>query len=307
MKASVVLLMGPTATGKTALALDLAEALGGEIISVDSALVYRGMDIGTAKPSLAERARIPHHLVDILDPEQSWSAADFVREALRLVGEIQERGGLPILAGGTMLYFRALLNGLDTMPEVDPAVRAGLRARLPEQGSQALHAELARVDPEAAARIHPRDPQRILRALEIYLSTGRTLSSFQRGRRASPPASWRQIVLWPEDRGQLRERIARRFDAMLAQGFVRELEALRARPCLTAEHASQRAVGYRQGWDWLAGNTDYPTFRERSIHATRQLAKRQLTWLRGMPELERLAAETVSVQQLLERLVVHQP
>ena len=182
-----------------------------------------------------------------------------------------------------MLYFRALLVGLDAMPDVDPEVRAGLRARLPLEGSEILHAELSQVDPEAAGRIHPRDPQRILRALEVHLSTGRTLSSFQQGRRASLPEGWRQLALWPEDRAGLRERIARRFDAMLAQGFVRELETLRARPLLTAEHTSQRAVGYRQGWDWLEGRIDQATFRERAIHATRQLAKRQLTWLRGMP------------------------
>jgi tRNA dimethylallyltransferase len=308
MNASVVLLMGPTATGKTALALDLAEALDGEIISVDSALVYRGMDIGTAKPSVGERARVPHHLIDILDPEETWSAAEFAREAMRMVEAVQERGRVPILVGGTMLYFRALLDGLDAMPEVDPAVRAGLRARLPREGSEVLHAELAQVDAEVAARIHPRDPQRILRALEVYLSTGRTLSSFQRGRPASLPEGWRQLVLWPDDRVGLRERIARRFDAMLAEGFVRELETLRARPLLTAEHASQRAVGYRQGWEWLAGNIDYETFRERAIHATRQLAKRQLTWLRGKPgRVERLVAETASAGQVLERLAEQHP
>ena len=299
--------MGPTATGKTALALDLAEALGGEIISVDSALVYRGMDIGTAKPSRAERARVPHHLIDILDPEETWSAAEFARAAMRLVEAVQERGRVPILAGGTMLYFRALLVGLDAMPDVDPEVRAGLRARLPLEGSEILHAELSQVDPEAAGRIHPRDPQRILRALEVHLSTGRTLSSFQQGRRASLPEGWRQLALWPEDRAGLRERIARRFDAMLAQGFVGELETLRARPLLTAEHTSQRAVGYRQGWDWLEGRIDQATFRERAIHATRQLAKRQLTWLRGMPGAERLVAETASAGQVLERLVGRHP
>lgn len=307
MTASVVLLMGPTATGKTALALDLAEALGGEIVSVDSALVYRGMDIGTAKPGVEERVRVPHHLIDILDPEETWSAAAFAREALRLVDAIQARGRVPILAGGTLLYFRALLDGLDRIPEVDPEVRAALRARVPEEGSATLHAELSRVDPEAAGRIHPRDPQRILRALEVYLSTGRTLSSFQRGRRASLPEGWRQLVLWPTDRAGLRERIARRFDAMLAQGFVRELESLRARPLLTAEHTSQRAVGYRQGWDWLEGNIDQETFRQRAIHATRQLAKRQLTWLRRMSEAERLVAETASAGQVLERLARRQP
>jgi tRNA dimethylallyltransferase len=298
----VVLLMGPTATGKSALALELADRIGGEIVSVDSALVYRGMDIGTAKPSPEERARVPHHLIDVLDPEETWSAADFAEHASRLIGEIQARGRVPVLAGGTMLYFRALLTGLDTMPDVDPEVRAALRRRLPEEGSALLHSELARIDPAAASRIHPNDPQRILRALEVFLSTGRPLSTFQQGTRRILRGGWHCLALWPEDRERLRERIALRFDAMLAAGFARELEMLKARPLLTAEHASQRAVGYRQGWQWLAGEIDFEAFRKRAIHATRQLAKRQLTWLRGMGEVDRLAAETASVERILSWL-----
>jgi len=298
----VILLMGPTATGKTALALELAERIGGEIVSVDSALVYRGMDIGTAKPSTAERARVPHHLIDIRDPEETWSAADFAEHAQRLIGEIHGRGRVPLLVGGTMLYFRALIAGLDAMPAVDPEVRAELRARLPEVGAAALHAELSSVDPVSAERIHPNDPQRILRALEVYRSTGLALSAFQTGRSRGLPSHWCCLALLPEDRARLRERIAQRFDAMIAAGFEGELRQLMARPSLTASHASQRAVGYRQGWLWLAGEIGYDVFRERAITATRQLAKRQLTWLRGMGGFERIRAENAHVEDLLLRL-----
>jgi tRNA dimethylallyltransferase len=298
---TVILLMGPTATGKTALALELAERIGGEIISVDSALVYRGMDIGTAKPGAAELARVPHHLIDVRDPEESWSAADFVEHARRLIGEIQSRGHVPLLVGGTMLYFRALLDGLDPMPAIDPGVRAALRARLPLEGAERLHAELRGVDPVSARRIHRNDPQRILRALEVYRSTGRPLSSFQSGPGGSVPNHWRRLALWPEDRAGLRRRIGERFDAMLAAGFAGELQTLQGRTMLTAAHASQRAVGYRQGWQWLSGEISYEVFRERAITATRQLAKRQLTWLRGMEGLDRLPAERVSVDDLLVR------
>jgi tRNA dimethylallyltransferase len=298
---SVILLMGPTATGKTALALELAERMGGEIISVDSALVYRGMDIGTAKPGAAELAHVPHHLIDVREPEESWSAADFVEHARRLIGEIQSRGHVPLLVGGTMLYFRALLEGLDAMPAIDAGIRAALRARLALEGAEHLHAELRSVDPVSAQRIHPNDPQRILRALEVYRSTGRPLSSFQSGAGGPVPKHWRRLVLWPEDRAGLRLRIAERFDAMLAAGFAEELRALMERPMLTAAHASQRAVGYRQGWQWLSGEIGYEVFRERAITATRQLAKRQLTWLRGMEGLERLPAERIRVEDLLAR------
>ncbi|TVP90615.1 MAG: tRNA (adenosine(37)-N6)-dimethylallyltransferase MiaA [Thioalkalivibrio sp.] len=294
--------MGPTATGKTALALELAERIGAEIVSVDSALVYRGMDIGTAKPSRAERARVPHHLIDIREPEETWSAADFAEHARRLIGEIHRRGRVPLLVGGTMLYFRALIDGLDRMPEVDPEVRLALRARLPQVGAAALHAELRAVDPVSARRIHPNDPQRILRALEIYRSTGQPLSAFQSGRVSALPDDWHCLALLPEDRARLRERIALRFDAMMAAGLERELRDLMARPSLTADHASQRAVGYRQGWQWLGGEIDYASFRQRAITATRQLAKRQLTWLRGMDGLEVIAAESARPEDLLRRL-----
>ena len=301
MHDSVILLMGPTATGKTALALDLAERIGGEIISVDSALVYRGMDIGTAKPGARERGRIPHHLIDVRDPEETWSAADFVDHARRLIAEIRSRDGVPMLVGGTMLYFRALLDGLDAVPAIDPEVRAILRARLPVEGVERLHDELRAVDPVSARRIHPSDPQRILRALEVYQSTGRPLALFHSSPVGAMPPHWRPFALWPEDRERLRQRIADRFDLMLANGLEGELRALRERPGLTAGHASQRAVGYRQGWQWLSGEIGPERFRELAITSTRQLAKRQLTWLRGMQGrgLEYLPAERVRVEDLL--------
>lgn len=302
MTQPVILLMGPTATGKTSLALEVGERIGAEIVSVDSALVYRGMDIGTAKPSRAERARIPHHLIDIREPEETWSAADFADHARRLIGEIRGRSRVPLLVGGTMLYFRALIDGLDRMPAVDPEVRSALRARVAQVGAAALHAELRAVDPVAARRIHPNDPQRILRALEIHRSTGRPLSAFQSGSVRGLPDDWRCLALIPEDRALLRERIAQRFDAMMAAGFERELRELMARPSLTAGHASQRAVGYRQGWQWLQGDIGRETFRQRAITATRQLAKRQLTWLRGMGGLELIAAESATPEDLLRRL-----
>ncbi|WP_018881192.1 tRNA (adenosine(37)-N6)-dimethylallyltransferase MiaA [Thioalkalivibrio sp. ALE30] len=298
----VVLLAGPTASGKTALSLALAEALDAEIVSVDSALVYRGMDIGTAKPDAAEQVRVPHHLLDIRDPEDTYNASDFARDARAAIDAIHARGRIALLAGGTLLYLRALLDGFDPIPPVPDTVRASVRARLAHEGAAALHAELAHVDPAAAARIHPNDPQRILRALEVYAATGRALSSFQQGAAAQVPSGWVSLALWPEDRERLRARIAQRFDAMLEAGFVDELMALTRRPGLTAEHPSQRAVGYRQGWQWLAGEYDFATFRERAVAATRQLAKRQLTGLRRFPLHARLNAEHADLSQALEAI-----
>nr|WP_231362872.1 tRNA (adenosine(37)-N6)-dimethylallyltransferase MiaA [Thioalkalivibrio sp. ALJT] len=293
------MLAGPTAAGKTALSLALAEALDAEIVSVDSALVYRGMNIGTAKPDAGERARAPHHLLDIRDPEDTYNASDFARDARAAIAAIHARGRVALLAGGTLLYLRALLDGFDPIPPVPEAVRAEVRARLDHVGSVALHAELARVDAEAAARIHPNDPQRILRALEVFMASGRPLSSFQSGAAVAVPADWVSLALWPQDRDRLRSRIAERFDVMLEAGFVDELMALARRPGLTAEHPSQRAVGYRQGWAWLAGEYDFATFRERAIAATRQLAKRQLTGLRRFPLHGRLTAEEADMSQAL--------
>ena len=286
-------LAGPTASGKTAAALAIAQRHEVEIVSVDSALVYRGMDIGTAKPSAAELAAVPHHLIDIRDPLQAYSAAEFVRDARRLIGEIRARGRLPLLVGGTMLYFKALIEGLDDMPPADPAVRAVLEAQALQIGWPAMHAELARVDPATAARLAPNDSQRIQRALEVHRITGRPLAAFHTSRSLAPDAPattrWPLISLEPADRAWLHARIAQRFDAMLAAGFVDEVRRLRARGDLHADLPSMRCVGYRQAWELLdaqAGDAPFPIelLRECGIAATRQLAKRQITWLRSMPQ-----------------------
>ncbi|HNT37833.1 MAG TPA: tRNA (adenosine(37)-N6)-dimethylallyltransferase MiaA [Rubrivivax sp.] len=278
-------LAGPTAAGKTALALAFARALAPqrrvEVISVDSALVYRGMDIGTAKPSAAERAELPHHLVDILDPTEAYSAARFVADATRLAAEIRARGALPLLAGGTMLYFKTLREGLDAMPAADAALRQALDARAAREGWPALHAELARVDPATAARLAPHDAQRIQRALEVHAASGRPLSDWQRGAREADAAAWPMVALEPASRAWLHARIAARFEAMLAAGLLDEVRRLRARGDLHPALPSMRCVGYRQAWEALEQG-DTATLAARGIAATRQLAKRQLTWLRGM-------------------------
>ena len=286
-------LAGPTASGKTAAALAIAQRHDVEIVSVDSALVYRGMDIGTAKPSAAERTRVPHHLIDIRDPLQAYSAAEFVADARRLIGEIRARGRLPLLVGGTMLYFKALMHGLDDMPPADPAVRAALEAQALQIGWPAMHAELARVDPVTAARLAPNDSQRIQRALEVHRITGRPLAEFHTSKSIAldvhSTLGLPLVSLEPADRAWLHERIAQRFDAMLADGFLDEVRQLRARGDLHADLPSMRCVGYRQAWELLdAPSTDTPfplaRLRELGIAATRQLAKRQITWLRSMPE-----------------------
>lgn len=282
-----IAVMGPTASGKTAFALDCAERFGGEILSVDSALVYRGLDIGAAKPTADEQASVPHHMLDLRDPWQPYSAAEFAEDARRAIDGILARGRLPILAGGTGLYFHALLHGLAPMPEADPSLRAAIEAEARERGWQALHAELAKVDPVAAARIHATDPQRIQRALEVFRASGRPISAWQReAARTRFPARVLKLVLAPPDRAELHARIEYRFDAMLAAGFLGEVRALRALPGMRAvdkplDLPAIRAVGYRQAWEHLDGATDAAAFRERAIAATRQLAKRQLTWLRG--------------------------
>lgn len=282
-----IALMGPTASGKTATALELAERLGGEIVSVDSALVYRGMDIGAAKPDAAERARAPHHLLDLRDPWESYSAAEFAADARRALDDIVARGRMPILAGGTGLYFRALLEGLSPMPEADPQLRAEISAEAERAGWPAMHAQLARVDPKAAARIHATDPQRIQRALEVFRLTGKPISQWQAAHGPQrPPLRVLKLVLSPADRAVLHQRIELRFDQMLAQGFLDEVRRLRALPELAAVPApldlpAIRAVGYRQAWQYLDGEGSAAEFRDRAIFATRQLAKRQLTWLRG--------------------------
>jgi len=283
-----VCLSGPTASGKTAVALALARECPLEVISMDSALVYRGMDVGTAKPGVAERAALPHHLIDILDPTEAYSAAAFAADAARLIGEIQARGRLPLLVGGTLLYFKALTDGLAPLPAADPALRAGLEARAAREGWPALHAELARVDAATAARLAPGDAQRIQRALEVFHGSGVPLSTWH-ARGAAQPATRVPVPLVSLEpvgeagRAWLHERIATRFDAMLAAGLLDEVRALRRRPGLHAGLPAMRCVGYRQAWEALDSG-DLDALRERGIAATRQLAKRQRTWLRSLPQ-----------------------
>lgn len=277
-----IALMGPTASGKTALAVEWAERLRTEIVSVDSALVYRGLDIGAAKPEAELRARAPHRLIDIRDPHQTYSAAEFAIDALSEMQSLAGEGRVPLLVGGTGLYFRALLHGLSDMPEADSGVREGIREEAAVRGWAVMHAELARIDPVAAARIHATDPQRITRALEVYRLSGRPISDWQQAERPrSFPFRVLKLVLAPTDRAVLHERIERRFDLMLEQGFLDEVRRLREDPRLHEDLPAIRAVGYRQAWRYLAGDTDAVTFREQAIAATRQLAKRQYTWLRG--------------------------
>ena len=278
---SALLLMGPTGAGKSELALDLACRFPFEIVSVDSAQVYRGMDIGTAKPDLATRARIPHHLIDIRDPESQYSAGEFVRDASALMREIWSRGRQPLLVGGTMLYFHALLGGIAQLPEADPEVRADIEARAAAGGWAALHEELKRADPAAAARIHVNDPQRIQRALEVYRVTGEPITRLQQS--AAPVFADLEVLefaISPKDRAVLHARIAARFEAMWAAGFLEEVRLLHQRPMLSAEHPSMRAVGYRQIWKFLSGHCGLEESKKQALAATRQLAKRQSTWLR---------------------------
>lgn len=277
-----IALMGPTASGKTALAVEWAQALDTEIVSVDSALVYRGLDIGAAKPDAATRTLARHHLVDVRDPHEVFSAADFAREALPPMLALAGRGRVPLLAGGTGLYFSALLEGLSELPPADTAVRAGIAAEAQARGWAAMHAEMAAADPLAGQRIKPRDLQRITRAIEVFRLTGRPISAWQgASARRIFPFRVLKLVLAPADRAVLHERIERRFDQMLEQGFLAEMHRLRADPRLHPDLPSMRAVGYRQAWRHLDGATDAANFRAEAIAATRQLAKRQLTWLRA--------------------------
>lgn len=284
-----ICLAGPTGCGKTAAALAIAEVLPVEIISVDSALVYRGMDIGTAKPTAAELAAVPHHLIDILEPADSYSAAEFVRDAKRLATEISARGRLPLLVGGTMLYFKALFDGLSALPQADAALRAAIDAEAAERGWPAMHAELAQLDPPTAERLAPNDSQRIQRALEVIRLTGQPLSALHAASR-DEGVDWPLFSLEPTDRAWLHERLAARFDEMLAHGLVDEVQALRARGDLSLALPSMRCVGYRQAWEALDAG-DFSTLRERGIAATRQLAKRQVTWLRSMPQRRVIACD----------------
>jgi tRNA dimethylallyltransferase len=307
-----LILAGPTASGKTAIALSLARHAAIEIISVDSALVYRGMDIGTAKPTPAELAAVPHHLIDIIDPLESYSAARFVQDTQRLMAEIRARGHHPVLVGGTMLYIKSLLEGLDEMPPADPAVRAMLDAKAQAQGWPALHAELAQVDPITAARLPPGDTQRIQRALEVWHSTGRPLSSFHQ--RVAPtdgqaPGNALLVSLEPTERAWLHHRIALRFEQMMQAGFVDEVHALRRRGDLHPNLPSMRCVGYRQVWEALDAGLDLndpkplAAVTERGIAATRQLAKRQITWLRGMPWRHTVACDETDASEQVAALM----
>ncbi len=293
-----IFLMGPTASGKTALAVSLVERFPLEIISVDSALVYRGMDIGTAKPDAATLARAPHHLLDIRDPTDAYSAAAFCDDARRLMADIVARGRVPLLVGGTMLYFRALLQSLDDLPRADAVLRKKLESEATARGWPALHADLAQVDPVTAARLAPNDSQRIGRALEIFQLAGTPMSALLD--RAQPELPYRvlQLALIPSDRAVLHQRIAARFDAMLAEGLLDEVETLRRAYALTPDLPAMRAVGYRQPWAYLEGEIDMKALREQGIAATRQLAKRQLTWLRSWPDVVALdsLAEDVDAQ-----------
>ncbi|GAB2797139.1 tRNA (adenosine(37)-N6)-dimethylallyltransferase MiaA [Halomonas shantousis] len=281
-----ILLMGPTASGKTDMAMALHERLGCELISVDSAMVYRGMDIGSAKPSIEELARAPHRLIDIRDPEQTYSAAEFRLDAHREMQAISAAGRIPLLVGGTMMYYKRLLEGVANLPGADAALRAELAAWAERDGLGALHAELERVDPASASRIHPNDPQRLMRALEIQRVSGRPMSElWQEQQPENFPWRTLSIALVPAERSVLHERIAARFDAMLAAGFVEEVAALRQRPELHSGLPSMRSVGYRQVWEYLEGAHDDETLRHRGIVATRQLAKRQITWLRSWKDV----------------------
>jgi tRNA dimethylallyltransferase len=277
--------MGPTASGKTGLALDIAAKVESEVISVDSALVYKGMDIGTAKPTQEEQAGVVHHLIDIIDPAQSYSVSQFVNDTNALIGDILARGKVPILAGGTMMYFNALINGISPLPKSDEKIRDEITQQAQRLGWSKLHDELRGVDPISGERIHPNDPQRITRALEVYRSTGKTLTHWQQQEGGKCPYNIAQFAIAPADRAVLHERIATRFDLMLEQGFENEVVKLYERSDLHEDLPSIRSVGYRQMWQYLDGQLSYAEMRERGIIATRQLAKRQLTWLRGWEQV----------------------
>jgi tRNA dimethylallyltransferase len=282
-----VLLMGPTASGKTRLATELAARFSYEIVNVDSVQIYRHLDIGTAKPDREARQRAAHHLIDVVDPTERYSAARFCEEANALLGEIHARGRIPLLAGGTMLYFKTLIEGLSELPQADPDTRLVIDTMAQESGWPALHAELARIDPETAARLQPQDAQRIQRALEVFYLTGQPMSALiARGRAKGPPYRIIALALQPSDRSVLHQRIAERFEIMLELGLIGEVRALRERFDLNPSLPSMRAVGYRQVWQYLDGQFGLSQLREKAVAATRQLAKRQLTWLRSWPELK---------------------
>lgn len=298
-----VVICGPTGAGKSAAALQLAQSMPVEIISVDSAQVYRGFDIGTAKADAAARARVVHHLIDIRDPTETYSAGEFVTDAGGLIRQISARGRLPLLVGGTMLYFRALFGGLAAMPQADPAVRQQIDEQAAREGWPALHARLATIDPHAAARIHPNDPQRIQRALEVHALSGRTITELQADTRAEPVAELLRLALVPAERSVLHTLNARRFDDMMRAGFLEEVRALRARGDLRSDSNSVRAVGYRQLWQHLEGEFGLDEAVQRAQAATRQLVKRQLTWLNADSQWLRVDMEGPQRFDILRRFV----
>ena len=297
---AVITIYGPTAAGKTALSLALCDKLDCEIISVDSALIYRGMDIGTAKPTPEEQAKVPHHLIDICDPSETYSAADFQRDALRLIDDIQARGKVPLLVGGTMLYFKALLEGLSQLPESDASVRQKLTQEMEASGLTALHDRLKTVDPVSAKRIHPNDPQRTMRALEVYEVSGKTLTELTKERFGQLNKPVYQFAIAPKERSVLHQRIEQRFDQMLSEPFEDEVSKLFERGDLHEDLPSIRSVGYRQMWQYLNGELSYEEMRERGIIATRQLAKRQLTWLNGWPGVSWLETDDPQMNDKVE-------
>ncbi|MBE0384880.1 tRNA dimethylallyltransferase [Pseudoalteromonas luteoviolacea DSM 6061] len=299
----VITLMGPTAAGKTALAIELCKHLNTEIISVDSALVYKGMDIGTAKPDQDELAQAPHHLIDLIDPRESYSVADFRNDAIACIERFHEQGKVPVLVGGTMMYFKGLIEGLSPLPEASISVRAELEKEALEKGWPALHAELMQIDPQAGEKISENDSQRINRALEVFRITGKPMSVLQKEKQPTLPYDFYQFAIAPSDRKILHERIEKRFKIMLEQGFKNEVLALYNRKDLHPDLPSIRCVGYRQMWEHLAGEYDYDEMVFRGIAATRQLAKRQLTWLRSWPEVTWLeTGEQENLQRILSSL-----
>ena len=298
--------MGPTASGKTDLALQVCEEFSCEIISVDSVMVYRGLDIGSAKPSSEILQKYPHHLIDILDPSDAYSAANFRADALRLIRGIHARENIPLLVGGTMLYFSALQRGLSQMPSANPMIRKKLSDMANEKGWEFMHAKLAEIDPQAAARIHPNDPQRIQRALEVYELTGVPISAWHaKSRKPKPSFHALKLALIPESRGLLHQRIEQRFNSMLEGGFLTETKSLYQRKDLYADLPSMRSVGYRQAWKYLEGEFDLDTMREKAIIATRQLAKRQLTWLRSETSLTGFSAEQYNIHDVCHKIHSH--
>lgn len=302
----VICISGPTAAGKTQLAMELYDQCNGALISVDSALIYRDMDIGTAKPSREELSRYPHALIDILDPAQSYSAANFRCDALNAIDQAVAAGKTPILVGGTMLYYRALLGGLSNLPTADDAVRARLQKKAATQGWRVLHERLAALDPVAAARIHPNDPQRLIRALEVYELSGKTITELTAQQEPGLAIPSYQFAVAPDDRKVLHQRIQQRFITMLESGFIEEVAALRARGDLHLDMPSMRCVGYRQVWQYLDGDFDYQTMIEKGVAATRQLAKRQLTWLRSWPDLHWLDTATTDLTVAAQRILSEQ-